>query len=656
MMGFRLAAIFVAVIAISLIFITPAFSEYSVEQYLGIKYATMGKFSPDEKWVAYLSNESGSYQIWRISIEGGTPKQLTDFEGQVRNFAYSPTKDQILFIKDDGGNENYQLYMVNGDGSGLEKLTDAKENRFNMPLFSPDGTHIAYTANIRDKRFFDIHVMNLETRQTRLVRKVNAMNEVLQWSPKGDRLVVSTLENNYNNNIYMLEIETGKHKLLSPHKGWATYDQVVWPKDRTGRKLFYLISDQGETFRKLFRFKLKKGKLEALDSAPWDSQNLCMSENGRVMGYTLNTKGYSQLVLIDMKKNKYWANPRIPKGVIKSLALSKDGNTALFTFSSALYPTDLWIYEKTTNTVRRLTNSSTSGIDPKTFVEPHLVAYLGSRNLEIPAYLYLPNGAKQDGTLPCLLYVHGGPESQERPDFSPLFQYFLSRGFVILTPNVRGSSGYGKQYLALDNKAGRIDAVIDAALGIKWLKRAKYIDGSRVGVFGGSYGGFMTLALLTEEPRLFAAGASIVGISNFVTFLERTHPARRSIREAEYGSLQTDKEILRMLSPVHKITKIKAALMIIQGANDPRVPRFEADQTVEKAKEAGVKVDYLLYEDEGHGLAKLKNRLDAYSKMARFFETHLGEKPKDEVLENSPAPSDDAPAVENGADVGSENK
>jgi len=626
------------------IFSTTGFCDYTIEQYLGIKYAKNGKFSPDENWVAYLSNQSGSYQIWRIPINGGAPEQLTNFEGRVRDFSYNPVKDQILFIKDNDGNENYQLYLMNGDGADMEKISGASDRRFNMPLFSPDGAQIAYTANLRDKGYFDFYVMNLETKEDRLVRKVDGMNQVMAWSPKSDRLVVATWENNYNNNLYLLDVKTGKHKLITPHKGWATYDQVVWPTDRSGRKFFYLISDQAESFTKLFRFKLKKGTMESMDSAPWDSHNLTISKNGRVLAYTLNTKGYSQFVLIDRKRNRYWAKPPVPKGVVKSLDISNDGAMVLYTFSSPIHNTDLWIYEKSSDKLRRLTKSSTSGIDPESFVMPHLLEYVGSRGLEIPAFLYRPHGSKQDGALPCLLYMHGGPESQERPDFSSLFQYFINRGFAIMAPNVRGSRGYGKEYLQLDNKGGRFEAIKDASLGVKWLIRTKYVNRARIGVFGGSYGGYMTFALLTEDPKLFAAGASVVGISDFVTFLEKTHPSRRPIREAEYGSLVYDKELLTRLSPIHKIDKIKGALMVIQGANDPRVPRYEADQVVEKAKEAGVKVEYLLYEDEGHGLAKLKNRLDAYSKMAKFFETYLSQKP-----DKSDATDNTGPEQENGS-------
>ena len=600
----------------------PALAQYSVEQYLNIKYARDGKFSQDEKSVFYRSNESGTYQLWKIPVEGGQPQQITDFKDTVRWFECHPTRNLILFLKDKGGDENYQLFLTDLDGKNTEKLIDLPDRRVNSPWFSNDGTKIAFTANFRHKSYFDIYVYDLSTRTYECVREVDGYNLIEGWSPKDDLLIISTWLNNYNNNLYTLRLKNFTHHKLTPHEGYATYEQVAWPKKRKSKKGFYMVSDQTRNFKKLVFYQLKKGEIKIIDSAPWDTHNLCMSENDRVLGYTINAKGYSQVILIDTKKQKYWGKPKIPKGVVKSMAISKDGNLVLFTFSNATHNTDLWLYNAKKDETKRLTYSSTGGIDPASFVEPHLVEYQGG-GLDIPAYIYFPKNAKQDGTLPCLVYIHGGPESQERPDFAWSFQYFVNKGFVIFAPNVRGSSGFGKQYMQLDNKQKRLDSVLDAIFGVKWLNESKYVDPKKVGVYGGSYGGFMVLSMMTMEPKMFAAGVDIVGISNFVTFLERTHSSRRKIREAEYGTLFHDRQFLEQISPIHRIDKIKGALMVIHGANDPRVPKHEADQIVQKAKEADIKVEYLLYEDEGHGISKLKNKMDAYSKMAVFFEKYL---------------------------------
>lgn len=616
----------VAAVLLCLVFSTSAFADYTIEQYLKIKSAKSGQFSPDEKQVAYLSDQSGTYQIRTISVDGGQPRQITSFDEPINEMFYCPTKDRILFMMDTGGNENHQLYIINGDGTGLAQLTNQPDRRVISVKFSPDGTKIAFTANFRDERYFDIYVMDLETKNQTLVREVASFNTVEAWSPDQKNLVIATWDNSYNNNLYMLDIKSGQHRLITPHEGHALFMEVVWPKGKEGKKGFYCVSDKRNSFRKLVFFIHRKDHIEVMDNAPWDTSNLCLSENGRVMGYTLNVQGFSQMVLIDMKEKKYWAKPQMPAGVVKGLELSNDGRYALFSFSSPLHNSDIWLYDAKDNKGRRLTQSSTAGIDPGSFVAPEMVEFSGS-GLQIPAFLYRPKGKEKQKNLPVIVYLHGGPESQERPDFSRLFQYFLNKGFAIFAPNVRGSSGYGKAYVHLDDKEHRMDSVKDAAMGVQWLIQSKVADPKRIGVYGGSYGGFMVLALMTEYPGLFAAGVDVVGISNFETFLERTHPFRRALREAEYGSLAKDKEMLRQISPIHKVDKITGALMVIQGANDPRVPKYEADQVVEEAKKAGVEVEYLLYEDEGHGLQKLKNKLDAYPKVADFFQRHLVEKP-----------------------------
>ena len=613
-----------------------AFGAYDIEQYLNIKYARGGSFSPDEKTIAYLSNESGTYQVWKLDVESGKTKQLTNFEDSVGMVRYSPKESTLLFAKDTDGDENYQLYIMNDDGSNPIALTADPKSRFLSPLFSPNGKKIAYTSNERNKEFFDIYVMDLETKTSKLVRKVNAFNTVEAWSPDGGRLIVATHDNNYNNNLRSLNLATEESFLLTPHEGWATYQQIAWPKGKEGEKGFYLVSDKSQEFSKLCFYKFKKALLEVLDGAQWNTENLCMSENGRVLGYTLNINGYSKMVLIDTKKDMYWAKPDLPAGVVENMSISKKGDKVLFTFSSPAHNWDLWLYDKKTDTTKRLTHSSTAGIDPNTFVKPEPIRYPSTYGLEIPAYLYMPKGTKKGDKLPVILYAHGGPESQERPDFGTTFQYFLNRGFAVFAPNVRGSDGYGKTFLHLDDKAQRINSVLDAVYGVNYLIEHGYADPNRIGVYGGSYGGFMVLALMTEHPKMFAAGVDVVGISNFVTFLERTSSYRRKLREAEYGSLDKDRQLLEQISPIHKISKIQGALMVVHGAKDPRVPKHEADQVVEKAKEAGVEVVYLLYEDEGHGLRKLSNKLDAYPKIAAFMEKYLMEKVKEPKVTKEP--------------------
>jgi dipeptidyl aminopeptidase/acylaminoacyl peptidase len=281
---------------------------------------------------------------------------------------------------------------------------------------------------------------------------------------------------------------------------------------------------------------------------------------------------------------------------------------------------DIWTLDLPDGEPRRVTFSSTAGIPPKTFRTPTLVRYPTFDDREVPALFYEPEGGGEPARTPVVVNVHGGPESQSRPLFAPVTQYFLGRGYGVFFPNVRGSTGYGKTYTHLDDVRLRMDSVRDLAHAAHWLQGRGY---ERVAVMGGSYGGFMVLAAMTEYPELWSAGVDIVGIANMVTFLENTGSYRRALREPEYGSLERDREFLESISPIHKAERISAPLMVIHGKNDPRVPVGEAEQIVERVKGNGGRVEYLLYEDEGHGLAKLKNRLDAYPKIAAFLDEHL---------------------------------
>ena len=329
--------------------------------------------------------------------------------------------------------------------------------------------------------------------------------------------------------------------------------------------------------------------------------------------------GYSDVLLFGGRGGRM-PDPGVPDGIAGGFAFSPDSRRLAFTLTAPGRNPDVWVLDLPDGEARRLTRSSTAGIPPKSFRRPDLVRYPTFDGREIPALFYRPEDAGDPTDVAVVVNVHGGPESQSRPAFAPVTQYLLNRGYGVFFPNVRGSTGYGKAYTHLDDVRLRMDSVKDLAHAAHWLRSCGH---ERVAVMGGSYGGFMVLAALTEYPELWSAGVDIVGIANLVTFLENTGSYRRGLREPEYGSLERDREFLESISPIHKADGITAPLMVIHGKNDPRVPVGEAEQIVERVKQNGGAVEYLLYGDEGHGLAKLKNRLDAYPKIAAFFDEHL---------------------------------
>jgi dipeptidyl aminopeptidase/acylaminoacyl peptidase len=313
----------------------------------------------------------------------------------------------------------------------------------------------------------------------------------------------------------------------------------------------------------------------------------------------------------------------LPQSVAGGVSFDPDAERFAVTATSSTLNTNVFIVEMESGETTRWTRASTAGIPPETFVEPELVHYPTFDGREIPAFFSLPETDTGSGETPVIVDIHGGPESQRRPSFAGVKQYFLSRGYAYFEPNVRGSTGYGKEYTRLDDVRNRMDSVADVKAGVEWLHDHPAVDPDRIVAYGGSYGGFMVLASLTEYPELWAAGVDVVGIANFVTFLENTGEWRREHREAEYGSLDEDREFLESISPTNNIEKIQAPLFVLHGENDPRVPVEEAHQIVEQARAQGVPVRELVFEDEGHGFSKLENRKEAYSAIAEFLDEHV---------------------------------
>jgi dipeptidyl aminopeptidase/acylaminoacyl peptidase len=345
------------------------------------------------------------------------------------------------------------------------------------------------------------------------------------------------------------------------------------------------------------------------------------------MAFVINEDGYSRLQLFDVSKG--WdarfelPTPALPDGIY-AVTWSKDGTRLAITLSSANDAPDIWIWDVQEQVLWRATRSSLAGIPQESFVKPELVRYATFDGRQIPAFLYLPRD-REPRLLPVVIHVHGGPESQSRPEFDPVIQYLVAQGYAVLRPNVRGSTGYGYEYQSLDDVDLRMDSVADLQHAVLWLCESGIADPKSIAVMGGSYGGFMVLSAITTYPDLWAAAVDIVGVANFVTFLENTGPWRRKLREAEYGSLEQDREFLKQISPIHKVDCITSPLFVLHGANDPRVPVGEAEQVVTALRLRNVPVEYMRFEDEGHGLVKRANRLIAYPAIARFLDFYIGE-------------------------------
>jgi dipeptidyl aminopeptidase/acylaminoacyl peptidase len=585
---------------------------YGFDRYLKTRSAYAPSFSPDGRRIAFLTDITGVAQVWEVAAGGGWPDQLTFHEERVSGIEYSPVGNQLMFGMDSGGDEKAQIHILDGSGE-YDATRDPKAIHY-PGGFAPDGSRIAYTATRRNGTDFDVYVQ-LPDGDPECVWEVSGYQTVADWGHDGTYLIVSRHSSNLDNDLYRLDLASGEARLLTPHEGEARFHGARVAPD--GRHLF-VATDRDGDFVRLARLDAKTLELEYLTSDDRDVEEVALSRDGRYLLASRNVDGYSQ-VMIFSGRGRRMPDPDLPSGIAEGFAFSPNSRLAAFTLMAPDRNPDVWVLDlqDSEGGLRRLTRSATAGIPPATFRRPEVVRYESFDGLRIPGLLYEPEGA---GNAPVVVNVHGGPEGQARPGFGPVTQYLLQRGYATFLPNVRGSTGYGKRYTHLDDVRLRMDSVRDLANAAEWLRSRGH---QKIAVMGGSYGGFMVLAALTEYPELWSAGVDIVGIANFVTFLENTGSYRRALREPEYGSLEKDRDFLDSISPIHKAQKIVAPLMVIHGKNDPRVPVGEAEQIVERVQASGGEVEYLLYEDEGHGLAKLGNRLDAYPRVTDFLDTHL---------------------------------
>jgi dipeptidyl aminopeptidase/acylaminoacyl peptidase len=599
-----------------------------LSNYLNIRIAYGPTFSRDSQHVAFLTNITGVPQVWRVPRAGGWADQLTFQSERVTGVTFAPKTNQLLFARDAGSNENMQLFLINSDGSGERRLTNDDGAMHIFGDFAPDGQRILFTANRRDRAYYDVYVQGAADTEAQCVWTNDQLGYLvpLSFSPDGGRALVALQRSSLHHALYEITLANGAVRLLTSG-GEARYGAACYSAD--GQAIF-CACDLGRDLTALMRLDLNDLTLSVIAAPDHEVDFIAPSPDGRAVAWAQNVEGAHQLMLSDLVTGQTRPAP-LPTGVIltaptdfesNGLVFAPDSGAVAFAFSTATRTLDIWVWELATDQARPITHSSHAGVPQTALAEPELIRYPTFDGRAIPAWFFrAPNAAGEKR--PVVVMVHGGPEGQTQPYLNPILQFFVSQGYHVLAPNVRGSSGYGKTYLNLDNVEKRMDSVADLAQAVTWLRAQPEVNGRKIAVYGGSYGGFMVLAAITTYPDLWAAAVDIVGISNFVTFLENTGAYRRSHREAEYGSLERDRVFLTSISPIHQVDRITAPLLVVHGANDPRVPLGEAEQMVNALRARQVPVEFLVYHDEGHGLVKLANKLDAYPKMAAFLKRHL---------------------------------
>lgn len=579
-------------------------------------------FSPDGAQLAFLSNMNGVPQIFIVPTDGGWPVQVTSGSDPVGDLAWSPRGDLIAYSVSPGGGLNTQIYVVAPDGSGIRRLTAGGKDNNSLGHWTDDGTALTLSSNERDPASFDAYVVDVKSGRKTLVARIDGVGGLSEVTRDGRRSVLEKTRSRGDNDLFLVDLANKTSVPLTPHTPPAQFAGAI----TLDGKAVYLRSNNDRDRMAFGRIPIgsdgKPGTFQLIaERADAELDSFALSSDGTTAAVLWNASGKNELGFIDLATGTSTPHGPLPDDIIGGLQFSRDGKRLAMTIGGATRPTDIWVLDIASKKRWQVTKSPHPGVALETLQRPELVTFKAHDGLELSGWLYRPPGVS--GPAPYVISFHGGPEGQERPTFRSDYQALVAQGIGVFAPNVRGSSGFGKKFVNLDNGERRIESLKDIKASVDFLVGKRLANPKKIGVTGGSYGGYMTMAALTEYPELFAAGANLFGIVNFATFFSHSEPWMAAISTVEYGDPKTQKDLLDRLSPIHKIDRIKAPLLVLHGANDTNVPVIEAEQTVAALKKRGVPVEYILFPDEGHGWRKTANRIASTVAITRFFVKYL---------------------------------
>jgi dipeptidyl aminopeptidase/acylaminoacyl peptidase len=603
-----------------------------LNQYQNTRSASFEDWDPSGNGMLILTRFGNTNQVHLVSEPGGHRRQITFLDEPISEALYG--RDQVrkgfLYSSDQGGGEFFQFYWFDTGSGRSTLLTDGGKSVNRSPLWSTQGKHLAFTSTKRNGKDFDIYVLtDGDPKTTKMIKQVEGSWRVLDWNADDTMLLVENYVSVNESHLHTLNLASGELKEINPQKEKISYETAAFGKN--GNSVYY-SSDEKSEFRRLTEYDLKSGQKRLLtEQLPWNVDLIDVSRDGNRVAFVANEGGISRLYLASTANTDKSTKIETPAGVIAAVKFDDQGSRLGFQISTAQSPSDLYSVELPSGKIVRWTYSETGGLNADTFVTPELIEYptfdtVDGKQRMIPAFYYKPKTLKPNSRFPVVIRIHGGPESQTRSSFSPLFQYWIHElGVAVIDPNVRGSDGYGKSYLMLDNGIRREDSVKDIGKLLDWIATRPELDPARVAVYGGSYGGYMVLSSAFHYGDRLKCAVDIVGISNFVTFLKTTESYRRDLRRAEYGDERDPEmnEFLLSISPLNNVQKIKLPLFVVQGKNDPRVPVTEAEQIVKAVRSNGGEVWYLLANDEGHGFRKKENRDHYEAAVSLFFQKYL---------------------------------
>ncbi len=615
--------------------------KYTIEQFLETTSYSGASFSPDNSKLLVSSDESGVFNAYEIDIASGEQHALTKSEGDsIFAISYFPSDERVLYTADQGGNELNHVFVRNEDGSATD-LTPGENLKAQFLGWAQDEKSFYVGNNQRDQRFFDIYEYQADSLQSELIYQDDQGLFFADISPDGKKIAFAKVATRYDSDIYLYDREEESLELITEHEGDINFQPVEFSPDG---KYLYIISDQDSDFLYLTKRDLDTSEIETVFQADWDVSFASFSKNGKYLTIGVNEDARTKLHVFDGQSMEPISLPTIPDASVTSFRISRDEQHAAFYASSAKMPGDLFYLGLDSGEPKKLTNSLNPEIDPDDLVEGQVKKFESFDGLEVPGILYVPKQASEENTVPALVWVHGGPGGQSRIGYRALIQYLVNHGYAIFAINNRGSSGYGKTFESLDNRNHGKNDLMDCVTSKQMLADTGVIDADRIGIIGGSYGGYMTLAALTFQPDAFALGIDIFGISNWYRTVQNIPPwweAQRKSLENEMGDF-TDEEYFKSISPLFHSENIVKPLMVLQGANDPRVLQAESDEIVAAVKANNVPVEYLVFPDEGHGFRKKENQQSAYTAILSFCDKYL----RDGIEPNAPKAASAAESIE----------
>ena len=599
-----------------------------LEQFMAYRRFSAGlAFTPDGEHVLFVSNLSGQFNLWRVPAEGGWPDQLSAFtDDTVRLMGVSSRDGTVAFCADHDGDEFHQIYLLEPGGGWPEKITDAPDVQHYVggDCFSPDGTKLAFAANARTPTDMEVWIRDLDTGEIQSLFGEGKYSFPAGWSPDGTKLVALDFRNNSDSTLHLIDLESGEAPEVTPHEEDGLYLPGPWAADGSG---FYLLSDEGREFRGLAFYDVNTGSWDWVETPEADIEEVGISRDGRVLAWLVNENGWDMLKVRELQTGRDLPDPDLPRGARPHLtgfqppvAVSADGARVAVILSGPRRPGEVWVVDTESGESHAVTESRIGGLREEDLVDVDLISYPSFDGRQIPAWLYRPEA---EGKVPVVLAIHGGPEAQERALYNPLYQYLLSRGIAVMATNIRGSTGYGKSYQRLIQRDWGGGDLKDWDHAVRWLHEQDWVDPDRIGVWGGSYGGFAVLTCVTRLPDYWAAAVDIFGPSNLISFAKAVPPTWRRMMKRFVGDPEEDADLLRERSPMTYIENATTPMLVIQGAKDPRVVQAESDQLVDKLRSLGREVEYVVFDDEGHGFTKRQNELKAHGASAAWLKRHL---------------------------------